>query len=573
MNGATSQSRQRSCSSARAPRSVPRRTRALLTDEIGTLGKPWGSALPIALVYPNSYFVGMSSLGFQTLYGRLNSHRGVAAERFFWDIHDPLAFTGFRRRPRLDGGVLELTASTDLASAAQTTPSWPRYVPLSMENQRPLRAFPLLAFSVAFEMDYLHLVDMLVRSGIEPWAALRGPDEPVVVVGGAAVTMNRLPIYDFVDVVVHGDGETAADLLAEILVREGPSKPRMLAAMTDQPGFEVTQPRTPNALVCNDAPAPPKRLSLADRIPTFDTRTIILSPHTEFALRGLVEISRGCPYRCTFCIMGYQPYHYRWRTPEQIEQMVRVFLPHTRRIGLVASAVGIHKQIDDICARLTGLGAEISFSSLRVEDTRPAMVDALVASGQKTLTIAPEAGNDALRRRLRKDLSDEHIMAFVADAIGRGLRNVKLYYMIGLPGETDADVLSIADLTFRLHHVQVESSRSQGRIGHLALNIGVFVPKPGTPDRMSGFVGVPQARHRLRLLERELRRIPNLKVHCANPHHAAAQAVLSCGDRRVADFLWWTYQNAPGNWPAALRAFPDLVEQTCAPPSGPSIAP
>ena len=205
------------------------------------------------------------------------------------------------------------------------------------------------------------------------------------------------------------------------------------------------------------------------------------------------------------------------------------------------------------------LGAGVSFSSLRVEDVKPRMVEALLASGQKTLTIAPEAGNDALRIRQRKRLSNARIEAFVRDTIERGMQHIKLYFMTGVHTETDDDVASIATLTERLHNAQVESARAHGRIGHLALNVGVFVPKPGTPQHEGGFIGVAEARRRLKLLQRALKPIRNIKVHFSNPHLAAAQTILSCGDRRAADFLWWTWRHARGNWPAATRQFDWLL--------------
>ncbi|MEQ8819082.1 MAG: radical SAM protein [Sumerlaeia bacterium] len=549
----------------RSPRQPDQRDilRALAADEIGATAKPFGSVWPIAFCYPNTYHVGMSALGFQTLISRVNEHPDAAVERFFWNVSHPDALGGRHRRPHLASSDLD-NAGEDLADA--TPAHWPTDPPLSVENQRRLDECPIVCFSIPFEMDDLHIIDMLERSNIRAWAALRGPNDPLIVIGGATVTMNRLPLYDFADVIVHGDGESAMDRLVEVLEETGPGRAGLREALRHEPGFEITNPRHPDDQDFDPAPpVPVSRLSLADRLADIPTYTRILTPHTEFSNRGLVELSRGCPYKCNFCIMGYQPYNYKWRSPEDIERQARTFLPHTKRIGLVASAVGIHKQIEEITERLMRLEMEISFSSLRVEDVKPVMIDALLASGQKTLTIAPEAGNDRLRIQMRKRLHNDRIAQFAHETIARGMRNLKLYFMVGVMNETDDDVVSIAELTERLHGEQVSAARAHGHLGHLALNVGVFVPKPGTPQRAGGFVGVGEARRRLKLLRKGLKRIPNLKVHFSNPHLAAAQTILSCGDRRAADFLWWAWRHAKGDWPRATREFEGLLEEFGAP--------
>jgi radical SAM superfamily enzyme YgiQ (UPF0313 family) len=470
--------------------------RRLAAEEIGAVVKPFGAQFPVALVYPNTYAVAMSSLGFQALAGRINRWPDAACERFFW-------------------------------RAGTQGPE----IPLSIENQRVLPEFPVVLFSIAFEMDYINVLDVLNRAGIPLRWSDRGERDPIIVAGGKAPTMNRLPLYDFMDVVVHGDGEEAVDWLVDDAIAANGDRDDILTRLAKRPGFEIPP------LVPDPSEEPPPSLSLADRLAEFPCHSTVLTPNTELAMRGLVEISRGCPYKCTFCIMGYQPYRYRWRTPDEVVEAAHLFKPHTNRIGLVASAVGIHRDIEEICERLDAMNMELSYSSLRVEDVKPAMVRSLIRSGQRTLTIAPEAGNETLRGRMRKNLTDERIEEFVAWCFELGMENLKLYYMIGIPGETDTDVLSIAAFTRRLHDIQVRAVRARARIGHLALNVGVYVPKPGTPLAEGGFCGVAEAKRRVRLLSRALGDIPNLKVHFESPREAAVQAVLSTGTRDIARFL------------------------------------
>jgi len=485
----------------RDSRAVADYWRALGAAERGTPRVVPPADAEIALVYPNTYAVGMSSLGFQMVYRWINAHPAALAERFFCE-----------GRPAR-----------------------------SIENQRPLEAFDFVAFGIAYELDYLEAVRFLLDHGICPIAAERDPmAEPLILAGGICLAVNRLPIYDLADLLVLGDGEGPLPRLLDAWAAAGRNRARFLEAAAGIEGVEVTEGarrRFRLAPVPVDPLRPePVAPHVAMPFDTADACSVIVTPGAELADRFLVEIARGCPYRCRFCFIGHAACH-RVRPFEAIREMIDRGRPLTWRFGLVAGAVGRHPDIDRLCAWCLGEGLDVSFSSLRVEDVTPAMLDLLAASGQQSVTIAPEAGSERLRRRLGKGLTDAQVIDFAAAAVWRGLTDLRLYFMVGLPGEEPDDVEAIARLAEAVRKAAVAARpEGRGRVS-LAVNASIFIPKPGTPFARVETPSAGEIGRRLKRLAAAIGRLDGVAFRMPSQSLAAIQRYLSWADRRALAVL------------------------------------
>jgi len=504
-------SRKRRRDVAESPSPTPRylaerRLRRLLAAERGTPRIVPPADCQVALVYPASYSVAMSSLGFQMVYRWINDHPRALAERFFCDAP----------------------------------------VGLSLENRRPLDRFDIIAFSVAYELEYLEVVRFLLENGVAPRAAERDPErEPLVLAGGVALLVNPSPIRDLADLLVFGDGEGVVGRLLDEWVAAGGDKRRFLESLARIEGVEVTEGAARRfgldlgAAESAGSQGGAEGRPEANFVPVFerpDAFSAIVSPRAEFADRCLVEISRGCPHRCRFCFIGNCA-PYRRRPFDQVAEMIRRGARLTRRFGLVAAAVGSHSEINRICEWCRSEGLDVSFSSLRIEDVTEPMLDLLAASGQQSVAVAPEAGTERLRRRLGKRLSDEEVIEFAARVAGRGLTEIRLYFMIGLPGEEIEDVEAIGRLVERVRRAAVAGrSSSRGRVV-VAVNLSIFVPKPRTPLARAETPPRSELRRRLKALAALLGRVGGVEMRTPSIALAEVQRFLAWADERALDVL------------------------------------
>jgi radical SAM superfamily enzyme YgiQ (UPF0313 family) len=510
------------------------RERALLTlsKETGYVLKPPGNRLRVALAFPNTYWVGMSNLGFQTVYRLFNAQDGVVCERVFLP-------------PKQELG--ELTNSR--------TPL------ISLESQSPVGEFDVIAFSVSFEWDYVNVLTLLRLAGIPIYAAERGPHHPLVVIGGAVTFVNPEPLAPFADVIAAGEGEMLVPGIDRAF-REASDRPDLLKLLAATRGFYVPSFYEPQyasdgtmsgyrTLPGVDAPVPVRKAALKATDAADPPATGIFTPDTEFGSRFLIEVVRGCANLCRFCWAGYNYLPVRPFPADRILELAQRAREHSNKVGLVSIALCDHPEIERILTRLHEMGYSISPASLRLDDLTEPIVRTLRASGERTITIAPETGSDRLRRVINKTVTNDEILDKAELIFANGFENLKLYFMIGLPTETDDDLVAIRDMTLELRDRMLKYAKPRGTVGRIIGSVNPLIPKPGTAYQwlpMEDDASVDRKIKRLRSLTAN---IDNVFFNIKSERHSYYQALLSLGDRRVAPVIAAAERNGQ-NWRAAV---------------------
>jgi radical SAM superfamily enzyme YgiQ (UPF0313 family) len=515
-----------------AARAQQERHRDVLSKEVGYIRKPHGGRLRVALAFPNTYFVGMSNLGFQTIYRLFNELADVVCERVCLP------------------GRQELAAALNSGEPLRT-----------IESHTPVRDFDVLAFSVSFEWDYTNVVSMLRLAGIPVRAEARTAHDPLIVIGGAVTFVNPEPLAPFADVIAAGEGE---ELIPSLMGAIGDASDRddLLRRLAAARGFYIPSfydvsyaddgtiaAFTPKA--DSGAPSVVKKAAVksTDRLDPPSTR--IFTPDTEFGSRFLIEVVRGCANLCRFCWAGYNYLPVRAFPAERILALAREARAHSSRVGLVSIALCDHPEIERILSGLLEMGYSISPASLRLDDLTPSIVGMLHQSGERSITIAPETGSDRLRRVINKTVTNAEIVEKADLIFANGIENLKLYYMIGLPTETDEDLASIRDLTAELRDAMLRHARPKGRLGRIVASVNPLIPKPGTAYQwlpMEDPAITDRKGKRLRSLVADL---DNVYFNIKSERHSYYQALLSLGDRRVAPAIEAAERNG-GNWRAAV---------------------
>ncbi len=509
------------------------KAQALLDSEQGAFRKEWGGKIAIALVYPNTYAVGMSNLGFQTIYWHLNQLPDVVCERVF--LPDPADVEEMRRT---------------------------RTAPFSLESQRPLSDFHMVGFSVTYEGDYINALRLLELAGIPLRAAQRRAHDPLVLMGGVCAFSNPEPMAPFMDFIAVGEGEELVRELVALYREDYKNRETFLERLAAVPGIYVPgsydiayQPDGTLSAVLprTGAPAVVIKRRLPD-VNQFETISLVKTPQAEYGHMALLEVGKGCGRGCRFCLEGqvYRPVRHRSVAAlgDTVARLAQD--PTNRRIGLVGACVSDYPWIGDLLKVVEANGLELSISSLRADSLTDDLVSALARGGHRTLTVAPEAGTERLRRAIRKAITDEQLYT-ACDLVRRhGIPNLKTYFMIGQPTETAEDVEAIVDLARRmLERLRVLDPAGRP-FGRLTLSISSFVPKPWTPFQWAPFDGAESLSAKLAVIKRGVRKLSNVRVLHENPREAALQALLARGDRRVGDFLE-AAARLEGDWRRALR--------------------
>jgi radical SAM superfamily enzyme YgiQ (UPF0313 family) len=509
------------------------RALATLSKETGYIRKPHGGRLRVALAFPNTYWVGMSNLGFQTVYRLFNGQDDVVCERVFLPPKQELS---------------EL-----LASKAPL---------LTLESQTPVGEFDVVAFSVSFEWDYVNLLTLLRLAGVPRYAAERGPHHPLIVVGGAVTFVNPEPLAPFADVIAAGEGEVLVPALDRAF-RESTGRADLLHRLSLERGFYVPSFYEPQygvdgaltgyvqAAGAPQAPMPVRKAAVRTTDALDPPATSIFTPETEFGSRFLVEVVRGCANLCRFCWAGYNYLPVRSFPADRILQLAEAARPHASRVGLVSIALCDHPEIDRILARLHEMGYGISPASLRLDDLTESIVRILRESGERSITIAPETGSDRLRRVINKTVTNDEILDRAELIFASGIENLKLYYMIGLPTETDDDLVAIRDLTIQMRERMVRYARGRGQIGRIVASVNPLIPKPGTAYQRLAMEDTALTDRKIKRLRTLTAGIDNVYFNIKSERHSYYQALLSLGDRRVAAVVEAAERNGQ-NWRAAV---------------------
>lgn len=526
-----------------------------LARERGTIYKnPDGKAVRIALVYPNTYYLGMSNLGFQTIYRHLNERDDVVCERAFLPEPSGLEALSRSRKPLV-----------------------------TLESGLPLGSCDIVAFSISFENDYPNLVRILELARVPVLAANRTRFDPIVLIGGAITYINPEPLADFADVMVIGDGEEAAyAYIDRYLADQGLDREHHLARTRSLPGMYVPSLQTASpgerewpedsgpagagcdapAAEAESAPAGAENVT-AGRIAKQQVRdfedypahSAVLTPDTEFGDMLLIEISRGCPRRCRFCAVSYVYPKFRALKPETILDVIRSKNASLARdgkealkaVGLVSSAMCDYPHLDELCAGLEETGLRVGVSSVRVDLVPDSLLKLMLKTGLRTMTIAPEAGSERLRKAINKPISSEQILTGARRILEKGIKHLKVYYMVGLPTETDADIDELIEMTRRLARLQRECGEPGGR---LRLSINPFVPKALTPFQWSPMASPKEVRRKLNRIQKALRGTAGVDVKHESLKSAYFEAILSRGGRELSGFLVETARR-DGDWKRA----------------------
>jgi radical SAM superfamily enzyme YgiQ (UPF0313 family) len=503
--------------------------------ERGAVRKDPGGRLGVALVYPNAYRIGMANLGLHAVYRLFNKDPSALCERAF-------------------------------------LPDDPAEGVYALESGRPLRDFDVVAFSLSFEEDYGHVLEILDASGFPVRASDRDARFPLVVAGGIAVQMNPEPVAPFFDAFLVGEGEELVGpflfLLRELSER-GLDRTAQLSALASLPGcyvpglYDVAYSDTRAAggeWVTRFEPSAGatgrvKRRYVED-LRAVATSRVVDSPEAQFGDLFLTEVARGCLWGCRFCAAGFVQRPYREVDLGVLRAEVARGVERGLRVGLVGPDTSDYTGLGPLTCFIGEQGGTFSPSSLRVDAITPELARRMAAGGERSITIAPEAGTERMRQVVNKDFTDDQIVQAAENALSQGMQHVKMYFMCGLPTETDDDILGMARIAVRIREeVMKRYAKERGRMGRISLSVNPFVPKPWTPFQWVPMHEEACLKAKRRLLERELRP-RGIELEFFSPREAYLQTLMSRGDRRCANLLEMAHRETGGDLRKALRRWP-----------------
>ncbi|RLG92050.1 MAG: radical SAM protein [Candidatus Hecatellales archaeon] len=486
--------------------------------ERNIIRKDWRRVdLKVAFCYPNVYRAGMSGLTAQVLYALLNSREDVVCERFFLPTKNEFL--------------------------------------LSVESNQPLKNFDVIAFTFQYEEDYVNALKMLLNSGIEVWREKRRV-KPLLVAGGPCVLENPAPLKSFFDLFVVGEIEPILDDFVDRL--KDAVKKRTVENFEGKDGYlTYGLEKTRRVYVKNldEAPHPIAQITPENMVE--DAYMPI------FGKTFLVEVVRGCPRKCRFCLISHVVNPLRERSLKRLEEIVVDGVKYTgvSKVTLIGAGIAYYPKLEDLCEFIVSHGLQVSVSALSAELITEKLVKYLVKGGEKTLTIAPETGCEKLRSLIGKPVSNKKIIEASKIALDCGIRNLKLYFMVGLPNEKEEDLDKIVKLSKEIGELGF-------RKGSVRLSINPLIPKPHTPLQFYRIRSVEYLKKAYTRIRRELARDTRFKVETLNPKHAHIQAALSIGGEELGRIIFKAavYGGGLGAWRKALKEEGKTLEMLLNPP-------
>lgn len=478
--------------------------RRLLAEETGTIYKTHGARLNVALAFPNTYFLGMSNLGFQCVYRLFNEMSAVRCERVF--LPEPAEAEEYRHT---------------------RTPLF------TLESQARVRDMDVLAFSISYELDYSNVLHILELSGIPLRSVERGDNDPIILVGGPVTILNPEPLADFVDAMVVGEAEEVLEPIADVLAEFRGDRMRTLVELAKIPGVYVPEfyevEYHPDGTVkgfstTHETTLPVPRQWVRTLEP-YNITSVITTPNTEFANFKLTEIMRGCGRHCRFCVVGYAFLPPRFKSGDTVRSAFEE-VGSAQKLGLVGASVYDHPDCEPMTTEIVDKGIAYNVSSLRADTITDVLAENMVRGGQKSITVAAEAGSDRLRKFINKDITEDQVRDAVEKAMRAGVKRIKLYFMVGLPTEEMDDVEGIP--------LMAEKLNKEFHPERISLSVSCHIPKPGAPFMWAAQDSLPLLEKKVDHVRGRLRRYGNVKVLGESPRVAMFEATMARGDRRAS---------------------------------------
>ncbi|MBU1627878.1 radical SAM protein, partial [bacterium] len=426
-------------------------------DEIN-LSYPKNKAkLSIALCFPNNYKLGTSNLGFLSIYKYLNQNDNFRCERFYFDPEMSIHSTFLK----------------------------------SFETNRPLKDFDCLAFSLSFEIDLVNIIRTIINSGLEVYSINRKDDSPYIIMGGIVASINPEPAAHFIDTFVIGDGEEVTVKLLELYLDYGKkqfdSRFQLEASKLEGVYFPSSiEFKKDNYGIITDIKVRkgfPEEIkgNFIRNIDDYKTYSPIISKETNFSSCCLIDIMRGCKKDCSFCVTGNICSPMRVRSLENIRKIIEEMKGYTCKFGLIASSLTYYPDLEGLVSLMETYGIKYTLASFRLESMKEDVIKLIKSSNQRTITIAPEAGSERLRKYLGKTLSDNILLGVFQKLLDEEFLNYKLYYMVGIPSEKQEDLEGIVTTIKKMKHLMLKKAKGTKKMGNITISSSCFVPKPGTP--------------------------------------------------------------------------------------------